>query len=202
LPWGLREQLACVAIAGVSMIVTTILVVGWHGPSIDFPIATAVIAFAVLLYVSYELTRYRRLIEQRSIAFHEAERFARSTVDALAARIAILDETGQIVSVNQAWRDRAAGEPSAMRRVAPESNYLAVCDAVASEGSEHAAALARGTREVMSGHAESFRLEYPVPMTGSEVRWFDVSVTRFRGEGPLRLVVAHADITERKRAER
>jgi PAS domain S-box-containing protein len=202
LPWGLREQLAVAAIAGACMLVNAGLVLGWHGPSIDFPVVTGAIAFAVLLYVSYELTRYRRLIEQRSVAFREAERFARATVDALAARIAILDESGQIVSVNQAWRDRTLGESAVVRRMVRETNYLTACDTMAREGSEHAAALARGTREVMSGHTESFHLEYPVPTTGNEVRWFDVSITRFRGEGPLRLVVAHADITERKRAER
>ncbi len=41
-------------------------------------------------------------------ALRESERFAHSTLDALTAQIAILDENGTILAVNQSWRAFAA----------------------------------------------------------------------------------------------
>ena len=45
---------------------------------------------------------------QHAQALQESERFARSTVDALSAHLAILDESGKIIAVNRAWRQFAS----------------------------------------------------------------------------------------------
>ncbi|MBV9470247.1 MAG: PAS domain S-box protein, partial [Abitibacteriaceae bacterium] len=57
-----------------------------------------------------------------------------------------------------------------------------------------------GIRAVMAGGQELFSLEYPCHSTHEE-RWFELRVTRFTGNGPLHVVVAHENITERKQAE-
>ena len=48
--------------------------------------------------------------------------------------------------------------------------------------------------------AKEFSLEYPCH-SPKEKRWFIARVIRFPGEGPLRIVVAHENITKRKQAE-
>ena len=52
----------------------------------------------------------------------------------------------------------------------------------------------------MAGRRREFRLEYPCHSPDRK-RWFSLSITRFLAEEPLRIVVSHEEITERKRAE-
>jgi signal transduction histidine kinase len=63
-----------------------------------------------------------------------------------------------------------------------------------------AAAVVCGIRAVMANQQSEFRLEYPCH-SPREQRWFLMRVTRFGEEGPVRLVVAHENITDRVQAE-
>ena len=130
----------------------------------------------------------------------ESRRFLQSTLDALSAHIAILDESGVIVSVNAAWDRFARDNEHAVTGLAAGGNYLQVCDQSRGECAEEAPAVARGIRAVMAGELEEFRLEYPCH-SPREKRWFIVRVTRFGAEGARRIVIAHENITERKQAE-
>jgi PAS domain S-box-containing protein len=122
------------------------------------------------------------------------------TLDSLSAHIAIIDETGTIVTVNKAWRDFARANGAAAKNYAEGANYLRACDSAAGAHSEEAAPFAEGIRSVLSGQREKFELEYPCH-SPSERRWFIGRVTRFAGGGPPRAVVAHENITERKLTE-
>ncbi|MDO8835703.1 MAG: PAS domain S-box protein, partial [Vicinamibacterales bacterium] len=133
-------------------------------------------------------------------ALRRSEWYLRSTVDALSAPIVVLDDRGEIILTNKAYRDfgeRNGVEPD----VASEgANYLTVCDAASGEHSEEAKPFAEGIREVLSGKRSSFELEYPCH-SPHEKRWFIGRVTPFTGEGPRRVVVVHENITGRKEAE-
>jgi len=138
--------------------------------------------------------------KQAEKKLRESERFAFSTMDALTAHIAVLDENGTIIAVNKAWRDFALSNPPIRHNVCSGANYLAVCNIVSGEDQPQAFAFAQGIRAVMTGEKKEFSLEYPCH-SPSEQRWFIGSVTRFSRPGPLRIVVAHENITERKLAE-
>jgi PAS domain S-box-containing protein len=133
-------------------------------------------------------------------ALADSERFARETVDALAAHIAILDERGCIVAVNRSWQRFAESNGLACRHAGPGVDYLAVCDRAARGGSEEAAAAARAVRIVLAGDRQDGYLEYPCH-SPAEQRWFAMRVTRFAGGDPVRVVIAHEDITARRQAE-
>jgi diguanylate cyclase (GGDEF)-like protein/PAS domain S-box-containing protein len=133
-------------------------------------------------------------------SLRESERFARATVDALSAHIAILDSAGTIVAVNHAWRDFAEANPPVVGNVCEGANYLEVCAAAQGEGEEAARDFAAGMREVLTGAREKFSLEYPCHAPFAR-RWFVGRVTRFAGNGAVRVVVAHEDITERMLSE-
>jgi PAS domain S-box-containing protein len=122
------------------------------------------------------------------------------TLDSLSAHIAIIDETGTIVTVNKAWRDFARANGLAAQTYAEGANYLRACDSAAGAHSEEAAPFAEGIRSVLSGQREKFELEYPCH-SPSEQRWYIGRVTQFAADGPPRAVVAHENITERKLAE-
>ena len=129
----------------------------------------------------------------------ESESFARSVLDSLSANIAVVDESGTIVFVNRAWREFARAN-EAVGNVAEDVNYLQVCDYAVELGCEEAASFAEGIRSVLSGRREEFALEYPCH-SPTEQRWFVGRVTRFPSGSPTRAVVAHENVTPRKRAE-
>ena len=129
----------------------------------------------------------------------ESERFASSVLDSLSSSIAVLDASGTILTVNEAWRT-FAGENDGFGQVSEGANYLHVCDAVAGEERETATAFAAGIRDVLAGPRSSFELEYRCD-SPSRRRWFIGRVTPFRLGGPPRAVVAHEDVTARKEAE-
>lgn len=126
--------------------------------------------------------------------------FARSAIDSLSAHVAILDESGTIVSTNRAWRSFAEANGGDPAKVLENTNYLRVCDSARGRNAEEAAAFAEGMRSVLSGRREAFDLEYPCH-SPTERRWFVGRVTRFSGTRPPWAVVAHENITERKKAE-
>ena len=129
----------------------------------------------------------------------ESESFARSVLDSLSANIAVVDESGTIVFVNRAWREFARAN-EAVGNVAEDVNYLQVCDSAVELGCEEAASFAEGIRSVLSGRREEFALEYPCH-SPTEQRWFVGRVTRFPSGSLTRAVVAHENVTPRKRAE-
>ncbi len=94
-------------------------------------------------------------------ALQESERFVRSTVDALSAHLAILDEDGQIIAVNRAWRQFANDNQGRKSNVCEGVNYLAVCEASEAYHCDEAGVVSTGIRAVMLGEQEEFSLEYP-----------------------------------------
>ena len=131
-------------------------------------------------------------------ALAESERFARSTLDALSTHIAILDERGVILATNTAWREFAAAN---MARTALDVgiNYLESCDLATGPYGEDAETAAAGIRAIIRGEPGDFAMEYPCH-SAMEQRWFLARAARFGGDGPLRVVVSHENITAAKRA--
>jgi len=130
----------------------------------------------------------------------DSKRLLQSTLNALSAHIAILDEQGTIIEVNAAWIRFASENDFIGGQHGMGNNYLEVCDSASGSSSEGASAVAGGIRAVMATQRAEFLLEYPCH-SPEEQRWFVVRATRFDGDGPVRVAVAHENITERKLAE-
>jgi PAS domain-containing protein len=133
-------------------------------------------------------------------ALRESHQFARSTVDALEANIAILDSNGRIVAVNQAWRNFARDNHSDPEKVEEGVNYLSLCQSVRGHEAAEAEDFANGILAVLRGERDSYYQEYACH-SPEENRWFIGRVTRFPHKGANRAVVAHENITKRKRLE-
>jgi diguanylate cyclase (GGDEF)-like protein len=133
-------------------------------------------------------------------ALEASERFARMTLDALTKHICVLEENGVIIAVNRAWREFAAANGGMPLHTGMGANYLDVCDAATGPEAADARTFADGARAVLAGRQATFAMEYPCH-SPVEKRWFQVRVTRFNDAGPVRVVVAHENITERKQAE-
>ena len=129
-----------------------------------------------------------------------AARFAGATLDALRANICVLDEHGTILATNASWERfaRLNSAPGAPVSSLVGGNYLAVCARAAGAHSEGAAQFAEGIRSVIRGARPAFAAEYPCH-SPTEQRWFLAQATRWGGDASVRVVVAHEDISERRR---
>ncbi|UCB48618.1 MAG: PAS domain S-box protein [Deltaproteobacteria bacterium] len=146
------------------------------------------------VHVARDITKRKKAEE----ALRASEQFSRSTLNSLSAHIAILDNEGEIIEVNDAWHQFARENGMAASLVGV--NYLSVCDNAMGQCSEEAPLASAGIRSVIGGEQGSFSLEYPCH-SPDEKRWFHMRVSRFAGPPPVRVVVAHEDITEQKLAE-
>ncbi len=165
---------------------------------LTFLVSTA--GVMILVLTMYALIR--RDLMGRKKAEREArrsEQFVREAFDALAAKVAVLNEQGIILGVNQAWRefvcDNPLFKPSATQ---VGVNYLDVCQRAMPR--LEAGELTQGIRSVLSGERTRFETEFPVSDAEGPT-WFYARVTRFAEQVPPRLVIAYDDITERKLAE-
>ncbi len=138
--------------------------------------------------------------KQAEEALQVSEQFIRHTLDGLLSHIVVINEGGEIILTNKAYRDFAERNNIEHSTVSEGCNYLAVCDNAQGEDSEEAGFFAQGIREVLSGKRPSFELEYPCH-SPNEQRWFLGRVTPFKSDSPRRVVIAHENITERKLAE-
>src|SRR4028119_522910 len=125
----------------------------------------------------------------------------RSFLNTLPAHIAIVDSSGTIVAVNQAWQDFATSNGAIVSKVTEGTNYFEVCDSATGDQSEYAVAFAEGIRSVFSGGREEFEMEYPCD-SPTESRWFVGRVMPFSNGSSPQAIVAHENITERKQMER
>ena len=139
--------------------------------------------------------------------------FAVAALDALTANIAILNASGRIVAVNGAW-ERFAQLNSVHRNVETPggaghgsglgADYLAICEATQGEDRPYALKIAAHIQAVLEGQPEG-ETEYPC-MLPDGLHYFLARVSGFSqtagSETAERYaVVAHEDITRRKRAE-
>jgi two-component system, LuxR family, sensor kinase FixL len=128
---------------------------------------------------------------------HQSEQFVQSALDALSAHIAILDDSGEIIGINEGWRRFAENNNLSRANHGLGMNYLHVCDTSDGRNSQEAQSVGKGIRDVLTRRRDEFYLEYPCH-SSKERRWFVVHITRFDWNGRTRLIVAHQNVTELK----
>ena len=136
---------------------------------------------------------------RREDALRDAQQFFRSSIDALSNHIAVLDEAGVILAVNDAWRRFADDN----RRHTPDYGVGRSYFGDFGRGPELDAEVrlvAGALDDVLNGRRPSFEREYPCH-TPTEECWFVMRVTRFKSPGPVRVVVSHENVTLRKKSE-
>ena len=131
---------------------------------------------------------------------HSEDARQAAILNALSAHIALLDATGTIISVNDAWRRFGHANVMQGPGYGIGLNYLEVCDCAREDGSSQAHAAAEGIRSVLGGEKKTFSLEYPCH-SPTEQCWFELVVTPLRQDRLVGAVVMHVNITERKRTE-
>jgi PAS domain S-box-containing protein len=150
----------------------------------------------VQLYGTIQDTTARKQAEEE---VHRLLDYNRGIFDSLSAHLCVLDATGRILSVNQAWHAFAAASLRPGANVEVGANYLDACWHATGEARIKALEMAQGIEAVAQGTLAEFRQEYSCD-TCTQQRWFLARVTRFFEAGNLRIVIAHIDISERMQA--
>jgi PAS domain S-box-containing protein len=131
---------------------------------------------------------------------YQHEQFRAAVLDAIPAEIAVLDDQGRIIAVNEPWlkfgkENSAPNAPT----IGVGSNYLSVSKNSALAGEPLAAETAAGIESIIKGELHDFRIEYPC-MTQAGMKWFFMHVVAAPKEvGGA--IVAHVDITQQKEVE-
>ena len=145
------------------------------------------------------MQKQKERLEKTEEMLKDSQSFLRSSLDSLAANIAVLDGEGTILDVNESWR-RFAGENSFVGAACGlGTSYLSLCEQPVGTDLS-GAVIAEGIRDVIAGKRVQFEAEYPCH-SPTEERWFLLRVTKFERPGPVRVIVTHDNITQRKLAE-
>lgn len=148
-----------------------------------------------------EMGHRQNELERENHALRTNRDFYRSIVDSLSEHLAILDQQGVILAVNEAWKQFSRCNGGTEQTLDPVGvNYLEACGRDGEDSySQDALDLHAGMRDVLAGQRSEFHLEYPCHAP-DEQRWFRASVTPLKNvHGGL--VISHLNITERKKAE-
>lgn len=131
----------------------------------------------------------------------ESEQLRQAVLDALPVQIAVLDASGRITAVNEAWRRFARdNEGDAALEAGIGLNYLEAHLRFADDDPDRIGEQAcDGIRAVLSGERPDFSLEYPCHHP-EHPRWFLMTVAPL-SDGRRGVVVAHLDISSRVLAE-
>lgn len=140
-------------------------------------------------------------------ALRDLERQARefagqraAILDVLLAQIALVDASGNILTVNHNWLEAARSLLGDNTLSYVGDNYLVVCDNATGADAEGAREVGAGLRAVLAGRAPRFDYEYPCH-TPELRRWFLVTITALAPGNTTGAVVMHFDITSRIQAQ-
>lgn len=124
----------------------------------------------------------------------------RTSANMQVPHIAVLDRSGTIIAVNNAWEHFALENGTEdLRHVGIGINYFDICNAVAGPDAAEAQIVAHSLRRVLDGSLPQFTLEYPCHSPEKE-RWFILTITPLTAENGGALV-SHMDITGHKQTE-
>jgi PAS domain S-box-containing protein len=121
-------------------------------------------------------------------------------LNTLPANIALLDEDGYIVEVNDSWKKFADDNGYVGTNYGINDNYLLVSSAAASLNEPDGELVAAGIEKVIKGRLTEFVFEYPCD-TPDIKRWFRLVVTPLQDKDYIGAVVMHIDISEIRQLE-
>lgn len=133
-------------------------------------------------------------------ALSQSKIFNQAILNSLSAHIAVVDKSGNIKAVNGAWQNFSKENVKDGGRAFDYigDNYINVCDkAIITDPVTKS--ISANLKKLLSGEISDFSVEYPCH-SKTEKRWFLLNATALKTpEGGA--VIAHTNITERKKAE-
>jgi PAS domain S-box-containing protein len=140
---------------------------------------------------------HRRISRTSAAAARRTEQVRAAVMDSLHERVAVLDRSGRIVSVNEAWRELAADGGESDLLVG--GSYLALCRRAAEERGAEAPRIVDSLESVLAGGRARSRIEY-LAQDPRGPRWWQLTVAPLDHEGGGAVVIGE-DVTAAKLAD-
>jgi DNA-binding CsgD family transcriptional regulator len=130
----------------------------------------------------------------KSMMSEDSSNIYQLALDSISAHIAILDEDGDIIETNRAWREYGLNNGIEVEPSCVGLNYLHSCDRAAAQDVVEARVIGDGIRQVIAGEIREFFINYPCH-SPTEQCWFALRVVRFREPGANKVILSHENIT-------
>lgn len=121
-------------------------------------------------------------------------------LNTLPANIALLNDKGDIIDVNDPWKNFADDNGYNGNSYGIGDNYIAIAATAAGEWSKEGPAVAKGIKDVIEAKTKDFIFEYPCHSPKVK-RWFRMIATPLRDKELAGAVVMHIDISELRKLE-
>jgi PAS domain S-box-containing protein len=143
-----------------------------------------------------DITKCRRAEQE----LEKAHQFLLTILSSFPASVVVLDGAGAIAMTNDSWATFGRANGPAPGSFEAGANYLDICRSATGPGSEGAWEMAEAIAAVLSGERDDFKVDYPCHDPGQK-RWLHLQVHGFSYGDKRWAVLAHTDITERRRIE-
>ncbi len=137
--------------------------------------------------------------KQAEQALRDANAFQQAVFDSLDARIAVIDQHGTIVQINNAWHQAVLAGSHADSAAYLGRDYLQVLAGIADNDELTLTVAKAGIDAVRCGASMAFKLDHPFYASRYE-SWFGMKVMAVPG-GQERMVVSHENVSDLKAAE-
>jgi PAS domain S-box-containing protein len=153
--------------------------------------------------ISQDITEIKKaqteLIESYQQIKIAAER-QNSIINSLTAHIALLDNSGKIIEVNNEWKKFALENFAESEHFYIGENYIEKARNAKGQNEAVGIATAKAIEDIIGGKIDHFSMEYPC-FAKEITRWFKVSITPLNQSKDGGVVISHTNITDRKIAE-
>jgi len=137
--------------------------------------------------------------EQTEAELRHSQTLITSVFDSIQGHIAVLDQTGVILTVNEAWSRFAGRNGAPLHAVGTGVNYLNVCHQAALAGDPTAQQAEAGIQAVLAATSPEFSLEYRCDAAEARA-WMQMHVHPRLPPGSG-VIITHHDITALRQAE-
>jgi DNA-binding CsgD family transcriptional regulator len=128
------------------------------------------------------------------------EEIAVSILNEIDVNIAVIDNEGVIVAVNENWTKFEANrmsDGSYPLNAGEGVNYLKICENAVGDFSDGTLIVYNGIKNVLERKHKKFNFSYPCHSRNKK-RWFSMEVKAIRNTKYKQFIVIHKDITEQK----
>lgn len=141
-----------------------------------------------------DLAAAKNRAEEQGRALMDLDIRQRALLDGIPAQTALLDETGRIIAVNEAWRNFARANGYQGDDFGVGANYITVCRNSVGPCSDEAMSVANGLESILANETNEMVVDYPCHAP-NEYRWFQCIMRAVESDGRRAVVVMHIDNT-------
>jgi len=134
------------------------------------------------------------------ISFEESNVFLTEILNTLSAHIAVINEKGEIVFINESWKQFALGNGGDLAQVGLGVNYLEICQRSQAINEDDVDKVVQGLKDVIAGTRKIFSMEYPCH-SPNDKRWFAMQAQVLSGLREKHVFISHENVTYQKAAE-